>query len=219
VTQFTAARIEGYSFIQFRRQVEDTGRRDESDEELARNILKGDIQDFAKIVERYERPIFNLMYRTCRSEQEAADLTQDVFLRVYDRLDCFNSNRRFFPWLYTVAVNKAQDWRRRNTLKLRKLSELHWELPVTDIGSQQETKLLNQEDVSSLYCALDTLPDDTREILLLRYQQELPITELAEVFKISESAAKMRIARAIEQLKSVLGGNRHEYETRYTVAP
>ncbi len=194
--------------------MEDKYTYDESDEALVLSILRGNKKDFSKIVSRYERPIFNLMYRTCRSDQEAADLTQDVFLRVYDRLDRFNSDRRFFPWLYTVAVNKAQDWKRNSSVKLRKLSELRWEVPVADTRSQQEKKVLDQEEVKSLYRALDTLPDGTREMLLLRYQQELPITELADIFNVSESAAKMRISRAIGLLKSILGGDRYENETR-----
>jgi RNA polymerase sigma-70 factor (ECF subfamily) len=194
--------------------VEDKDKNVESDEALVLNILKGETKDFSKIVSRYERPIFNLMYRTCRSEHEAADLTQDVFLRIYDRLDRYNSDRRFFPWLYTVAINQAKDWKRSSSLKRRKLSELHWETPAADNRSQQEKKVLGQEEVESLYRALDTLPDDIREMLLLRYQQELPITELADIFNISESAAKMRISRAIDLLKSILGGDRYENETR-----
>lgn len=190
----------------------------ESDEDLVHLILKGEVQMYAEIVERYERPVYNLMYRYCRSEQEAADLSQDIFLRVYERLASFNSNKRFFPWMYTLAVNRVKDWQRNNSVKRRKLAELRWDVPITETGSQQETKLLDQEETRSLYEALDELPDITREMVLLRYQQELSITELADIFKVSESAAKMRIARGLDKMKSVLGGERHERKVKKTVA-
>ena len=98
----------------------------DSDKAIIRRVLKGEVQLFAKIVERYERPIYNLMFRYCRSEQEAADMSQDVFLRSYDRLASFNEDKKFFPWLYTLAVNRANDWYRSNSLKRKKLVELQW---------------------------------------------------------------------------------------------
>jgi RNA polymerase sigma-70 factor (ECF subfamily) len=183
---------------------------EESDEMLVNLILKGKVHIFSMIVQRYERPVYNLMYRYCRSEQEAADLSQDVFLRVYNRLSSFDGRKKFFPWLYAVAVNRARDWQRSNFRKRQKLAELCWYDPVTDTVSQQEKWLLGQEEIRILYEALDDLPDITREMVLLRYQKELPISDLAYIFKLSESAVKMRIARAIVRLRSVLGGDRHE---------
>jgi RNA polymerase sigma-70 factor (ECF subfamily) len=180
-----------------------------SDETLVHLVLKGETQLFAKIVERYERPVYNLMYRYCRSEQETADLSQDVFLRVYDRLSSFNSKRRFFPWLYTLAVNRANDWHRSNSTNRKKLNELHWDIPEIKAVSEQEKKMLGEEEVGSMYKALDDLPDITREMILLRYQQELPVFEIADIFKASESAVKMRIARGLAKMKAFLGGDRY----------
>lgn len=182
----------------------------DSDEDLVRSVLKGQVQDYARLVERYERPVYNLMYRYCRSDQEAADLSQDVFLRAYEKLSSFDGRRNFFPWLYTLAVNKAKDWQRSNSRKRLKLTQLHWEIPATGTRSHQEKQLLDQEEINSLYEALDILPDLTREIVLLRYKQELTIRELTGIFQLSESAVKMRIARALERMRSVLGRDRHE---------
>lgn len=182
-----------------------------SDETLVQLVKEGETQLFAKIVERYERPVYNLMFRYCRSEEESADLTQDVFLRAYGRLSTFNSNRRFFPWLYTLAVNRANDWHRSNSANRNKLVESHWDLPEIEVGSEgpeQEERMLGQEEVDNLYEALDELPDMTREMIMLRYQQELPFFEIANIFKVSESAVKMRIARGLATLKVVLGGDR-----------
>lgn len=184
--------------------------KDASDETLVQLVLKGETHLFAKIIDRYERPVYNLMYRYCRSEEEAADLSQDVFLRVYDRLSSFNRSRRFFPWLYTLAVNRANDWHRSHSNNRKKLDEFRWEIPKTEAGSDQEERIIDREELDNLYKALDQLPEVTREMIMLRYRQELPIFELADIFKVSESAVKMRIARGLEKMKAILGGDRYE---------
>lgn len=190
----------------------------DTDQTLVRRIIKGETQLFAEIVERYQRPVYNLMYRYCRSEQEAADLSQDVFLRVFDRLESYNQDKSFFPWLYALAVNRATDWYRRDSLNRKKLVELQWDACVTDSVSEQEKTLLSQEVVSNLYNALDVLTDTSREMILLRYQQELQISEIAFIFKSSESAVKMRIARGLLKLKTVLRDDRYGKTNRESIA-
>ena len=87
---------------------------------------------------------------------------------------------------------------------------MRWETEPIPALSQQEKQLLSREEVQSLYGALDTLTDTTRELVLLRFKQELPIRDLAEIFGLSESAVKMRMARGLNKMKSILGGDRHE---------
>jgi RNA polymerase sigma-70 factor (ECF subfamily) len=183
--------------------------KENSDETIIRLVLKGETHFFGRIVERYQRPIYNLMYRYCRSEQEAADLTQDVFLRAYDRLKTFKTDKRFFPWIYGLAVNRANDWYRKNTTRRKKLIELQWDSDSPGIASEQENILLGKEEVANLYIALDELTDKTREMVLLRFQQELLISEIADIFKVTESAVKMRIARGLAKMRNQLGGNRY----------
>lgn len=184
--------------------------KDTSDEILVQRVLQGETHLFAKIIERYERPVYNLMFRYCRSEEEAADLSQDVFVRVYHRLSSFNGNRRFFPWMYTLAVNRANDWHKTTSNNRKKLHELFREIPEAEAVSDQEGRMLDLEEVESLYKALDKLPEVTREVIMLRYRQELSIFELADIFKVSESAVKMRIARGLAKMKAILGGDRYE---------
>ncbi len=193
-----------------RRQRQGKNMSGESDEEIVQQVIDGAGNAYALLVERYQRPVFNLMYRYCRSDEEAADLSQDVFLRAYERLSSFDCRRKFFPWLYTLAINRAKDWQRSNTRKLKELARLRWETEPVPARSQQEEQLLDREEVQSLYGALDTLTDTTRELVLLRFKQELPIRDLAEIFGLSESAVKMRISRGLSGMKSILGGNRHE---------
>jgi RNA polymerase sigma-70 factor (ECF subfamily) len=182
----------------------------ESDEIIVQKVVQGDTQSYGILLKRYERPVFNLMYRYCRSDEEAADLCQDVFLKSYERLSSFDCERKFFPWLYTLAMNRAKDWQRKNFTTSQKLARFKFEMPLLEKDSSQETQFLKAEEVKILYGALSTLSRKNQEILLMRYRQERPVREVASVFKISESAAKMRISRALQQLKDVLGGKRDE---------
>ncbi len=196
--------------MKYQRQRQEKRMDGESDEEIVQQVVEGAGSAYALLVDRYQRPVFNLMYRYCRSDEEAADLSQDVFLRAYERLASFDCRRKFFPWLYTLALNRAKDWQRSNSRKLKELARLRWETEPLQSRSQQEEQLLNREEVQSLYGALDTLTDTTRELVLLRFKQELPIRDLAEIFGLSESAVKMRMARGLNKMKSILGGDRHE---------
>ena len=81
--------------------------------QLINEILNGDTEAFAVLVNRYKRPIFNLMLRMTRSREDANDLTQDAFLKAYEQLERFKPSRNFFPWLYTIGLNLARDHLRR----------------------------------------------------------------------------------------------------------
>lgn len=87
----------------------------ETDEEIIEEVLAGNTQIFEVLVNRYERPVYNLMYRYSNNVEEAADLTQDVFLSVFRNLGTFKQGKGFFSWMYTIALNRARDWARKIT--------------------------------------------------------------------------------------------------------
>ncbi len=182
----------------------------ENDRELVERILDGEAHVFGILVRRYENPVYNMMFRYCRDRQEAADLTQDVFLRTFQRLDSFDRARNFFPWLYGLAINRAKDWHRRNRRIRSGLNELYWSTPAVENSSRVEKKLLEKEEAAALYRALDILSDETRELVLMRYKYDLSIRELSTVFGLSESAVKMRIARALQKLRGEFAEERNE---------
>ena len=173
-----------------------------TDEEIINEVLAGKTQRFAILVERYQRPVYNLMYRYTESVEESADLTQDVFVAAYGKLKSFKPGKGFFSWLYTISLNRARDWYRMNSRRWAKMPELTYELQQTQVT--QQTKLEQQEVKSSMNRALARLPEETREILILRYRHERSILEVAEIFNISESAAKMRIKRGLASLQQQL---------------
>ena len=78
-----------------------------SDESLASKSLEGDMSAFEELVNRYKRPVFSLVYRMVGQYQEAEDITQEVFINVYEKLYQFDSNRKFSPWIYRIATNAS----------------------------------------------------------------------------------------------------------------
>ncbi len=179
-----------------------------SDEEIVARVLAGATQEYAWLVRKYERPIYNLMYRVTAHEQEAADLAQEVFVQSFAKLQTLDNHQPYFNWLYTIALNKGRDWKRA----LRNRSH-HTPWRETDHAprkdhfqdlSSQEQAIQQQQYQEQLQRALLTLPAEKREPLILRYSYELSIREIAEIFSLSESATKMRIKRSLEQLRSLV---------------
>ncbi|MBM9530794.1 RNA polymerase sigma factor [Desulfoprunum benzoelyticum] len=155
--------------------------------------------------------MYNLMFRYTRHELDAADLTQDVFFKAFNRLSSYRPERSLFSWLYKLAINVANDWSRARTriqTKIPSSETLHTphtahRNPAIRLEDRDQEELLEQ--------AMESIPAETREILLLRYRHEQPIKEVAAIFGIGESAVKMRIKRGLEQLQKIMQEiNTHE---------
>lgn len=174
---------------------------EQSDQDIIAQVLAGKKQLYALIVQRYEKQVFNLMYRFCRSDQEAADMTQDVFLRAFEKLATHKQQHAFFSWLYALALNMARDWSRKKQTHSNKHKAFALENSDQEEFCSEISGLEEHEKLLQLEKALLQLPELTREIILLRYRQELPLREIAVMVNLSESAVKMRISRGLNQLK------------------
>ncbi|NNF46851.1 MAG: sigma-70 family RNA polymerase sigma factor [Desulfofustis sp.] len=173
------------------------------DETLVTKVLQGETEAFAFIVDRYKVQIYNLMYRFSDTSEDAADMTQEVFCKAFERLNQYKKRKRFFSWLYTLALNHARDWTKKKNSRQRNLARFAVATEKYEAESAHFLLEVNQE-TDSLSAALATLPDDRREMVLLRYRHERSIKELAEIFDLSESAVKMRLHRALGDLRSQL---------------
>ena len=169
------------------------------DDILINKIRAGDGDYFAVIVDRYKLQIYNLMYRYSGSAEDAADMTQDVFCRTFERLGQYKKQKSFFAWLYTLALNFARDWvRKRNTQK-QTIDKFSREI-VTNEPKLPERLVETDQQMQGLLAALGLIDADRREMLLLKYRHECSIKEIAEIFEISESAVKMRLKRALAEV-------------------
>jgi len=171
------------------------------EETLVHEILSGDVNSYALLVKRYQKPIYNLMLRMTGSEEDALDLTQETFVRAYEKLEKFNPSASFFPWLYTMGLNLARDFLRRAKGSPIESYELE---NSSSIESDHDDRLADQIDGQHLLQALQTLPIDYREALLLRFHEGLSISEVAYALGLSVSAAKMRVHRGVLKLRRLL---------------
>ncbi len=178
---------------------------EQTDIEIVEQVLQGNRNAFRDIVDRYKKPIFSLMIRLSGSPEDAEELTQETFMKAFKALKKFNTQQNFFPWLYTIGLNIARDWRRKS--QTRALPEMQLADVKVHAGQypSQEFFMTQKQDIIMVQKGLSSLPMDLREILILRFKYDLSFKEISDVFKVSVSAAKMRVHRGLKQLKKILG--------------
>lgn len=171
--------------------------------QLIEDILDGETAAYAVLVRRYQSPIHGLMSRMCRNPEDANDLTQEAFVMAYEKLEKFKVGARFFPWLYTLSLNIARDHLRRQGYVEIPASALHDGFMENIHDETSNDTLIEKMDSERLVAAMDTLGLETREVLILRYQEGLSLQDIADSLKISVSAVKMRISRGLERLRAM----------------
>lgn len=176
--------------------------------QLIEDILEGEAAAYAVLVRRYQAPIYALMSRMCRHPEDASDLTQEAFVVAYEKLEKFKVGARFFPWLYTLSLNLARDHlRRRGRLEITASALPEGFMEKVRDESSDDT-LSEMIDRKKLIAAMDALGLETREVLLLRYQEGLSIQDIAQALQLSASAVKMRISRGLERLRAMFAVSR-----------
>ncbi|MEL6305244.1 MAG: RNA polymerase sigma factor [Bacteroidota bacterium] len=172
-----------------------------TDEELVARIIKNNNPLlFGKLYDRYAKMVYNKCYGFARSQDEAEDLTQDVFLQLFIKLKSFKGKSKFSTWLYSFTYNFCVNYVNRN--KQRKMSDRS--VPVEDseykLTEEVPDKSLFELKAKKLEKALTLISAEDRSILLLKYQDGASIKELITLMEIGESAVKMRLKRAKERL-------------------
>lgn len=177
------------------------------DIDIIRRVLEGNRNSYALIVDKYKGPIFNLTYRMTGSYDDASDLAQETFIRAYKNLSRYNTEKKFFTWLYTISLNLI-----RNHLKGNKKETFYDSPENTDLSrawqadtDDSEHALIKRQTIYQLNMCLRRLPGDHKEALVLRFYQDLSFEDVSEVLGISLSAAKMRVYRGLEKLQALMG--------------
>ncbi len=168
---------------------------------LVQAVLDGHTQSYAELLKGFEKPVYNLAFRMTGSATEAADLTQETFLKAWLKLDKYDLRRPFFTWLYTLSLNLIRNHLKHNTHQPVSFSDSEWHLSNTPSDTAQPLEhLLDQEDHRLWQTRLQQLPLEQREALLLRFYQDISFADIADILGISLSAAKMRVRRGLENL-------------------
>ncbi len=182
---------------------------------LVRRCQAGDAAAWEDIVQRFHRRIFNLCYRFTGTSDDAEDLTQEVFIKMYKTLDSYDPAKgAFLTWVSTMTRNLLVDHFRRT--KLERLSDSMDATPegeddaprmadrIADKGRDPYSQAESQEVGVAVHAALQKLSPDLREAVILRDLQDLDYREIAIVLKVPEGTVKSRINRGRAELGRVL---------------
>lgn len=180
-----------------------------SDEELLRAVQNGDNDSLGALVQRWEQPLFRFVYRMVPSQDDARDVCQETFLRILKKSHRFRAGSRFSTWMYQIALNLCRDQARRARRWSLVLADTP-ALPEKAAGPQAATSkdatdvVDRHEKTAALQRALEELPPEQREVLVLKEFEGLKFREIAEILGCPESTVKSRMYYGLNGIRTVL---------------
>src|SRR6184192_4777186 len=179
-----------------------------ADGELVTSALAGREACFEELVRRYQRPIAAYVYRMVGDYDAALDLTQEVFIKVYNSLTRYRSEFKFSTWIYKIAHNAAIDYLRRHTVREQALTGSidgdRREISIESRRLTPEQESERRERRSEIESVVQSLPIAYRELIVLRHSQDLSYDEIAEVTGLPLGTVKNRLFRAREAMRDLL---------------
>lgn len=179
-----------------------------TDVELVEQALAGTQSAYTELARRYAGPAVNLAARMVRDRALAEDLAQEAFVRAFARLASFDRHHKFSSWFFRVLHNVAVDHLRRKRVKTSSLDEMESAgTPLTPVAREPGPDMRAEQAALGLALedALARLRPEYREVVVLRYQQDLPVQEIAEIMDIPTGTAKTYLFRARKELAAILG--------------
>ncbi|MCM3325007.1 RNA polymerase sigma factor [Cytobacillus kochii] len=150
---------------------------------------------------KYYNQIFSFCVRRCLGDRVlAADLTQDIFLKVIENIDKYKFRGKFFNYLFTITVNVCNNYYNK-----KKFTKFELDERVLNLGSETiMTNLITQENINQIQIALNTLPDIQREALILKYYNDLKVKDIAKITGTSVPTSQSRINQGLKKLRKLL---------------
>lgn len=187
----------------------------DSDEMLLQRFQAGEKAAFATLLRRHQKSIYNFVLRQVHSATTAEDITQDVFVKVVRKASTFKRESRFRTWLFAIARNSCIDHLRKQRLRRHRSlddsvgpdssrSTLGDRVPNQHPTSSAERKLVGEDMGRKVTAAVESLPNEQREVFLLRQLGKMPFKEIAQVTGVSENTVKSRMRYALERLQKAL---------------
>ena len=177
-----------------------------SDRSLVLRTRQGDDEAYGDLVSRHQNPVFNVCYRLMGERREAEDMSQDAFIRAYERLDTFDVERPFGPWIRRVATNVCLN-------RIKKFKPGQYQLddeldePIDRCNPGPEGQRIRVEREIAVRCAIVELPSHYRAVIELRHFQDLTYAEISETLGIPMSDVKSHLYRARRELAERLSVN------------
>ena len=174
------------------------------DQIIINQILEGDSKAFAVLVDRYKDLVFTLALKMLKNREEAEEVSQDTFIKVYKKLKKFKGDSKFSTWIYRVAYNTSLDRiksnkRKQNTVTINEFTE-HEVKTLDNALSMMEA----QEKKQAIQDCLQMLPADDCALLTLYYFEELSLEEIAKVIGITANNVKVKLFRSRKKLTTIL---------------
>jgi RNA polymerase sigma-70 factor (ECF subfamily) len=182
------------------------------EQELAviRRVQRGDTDAFEALVAAYEKNVFNVALQMTGNREDAQDMTQEAFLKAYSSLSSFRGDSKFSSWLYRIVSNVCLDFKRRqgrrpsSSLTVEDDEGENIQLDIADESQSPEALLERKMTREAVRAGLQQLPDEQRQILLLREIQGLSYEEIGEAMGLEAGTVKSRIFRARKKLCAFL---------------
>lgn len=182
-----------------------------TDEMLTAQIMGGESSAFEELINRYKKSVFTIVYRMTGQYQEAEDISQEVFLTVYRKLDQFDSQKRFAPWIHRIAINTCiSALRKKNKAVSLNYDEalLSRNEPADSSDYGNPLKAVERSELKSeINTALSELPPNYQAVLILRYQLDLNNQEIADTLGVNKENVEVKIHRARNALRKILTKN------------
>ena len=173
-----------------------------SDARLVDAVRRGETEAFGELVARYERRLIGVIRRFVDDLEQAEDLAQETFLRVYRRIDQFDPSRRFGPWLFQIGVNLSLDWlrRRRRRVWLRMFSDRTADRALDPASPDPRIQDDLQQEVRHI---LQRIPEKYRTVLVLRDLENFSTSDIAAILNRKETTIRWRLAEARNRFKEL----------------
>lgn len=175
-----------------------------AEQELILAARRGDKNAFGQLIRRHQKRLFRFVYGLVGSFDQTEDIVQEAFVKAYSALDTFEAGRDFYPWLSTIARNKALNMIAGEGRKesLDKIQEQGFDPAAGDLGPLD--RLVNDEDQRRFYAALKALPEPYRAVFVLRHFEEMSYEEISGQLKIPTGTVDSRLWRARQLLMEAL---------------
>jgi RNA polymerase sigma-70 factor (ECF subfamily) len=178
-----------------------------SDAELAALALAGRQAAYRELLARHREAVFRLVRATTGDQNEAVDVTQEVFVSAFAALKRYDPERSFIAWLRRVALNKCRDWARRRAVRsfFTRAVPIEDALSIAEDAALADTQAADRAELARVSAAIVRLPGRLREVLLLRAVDGLSQVEAGDVLGVSEKTIETRLYRARAKLREALG--------------
>jgi RNA polymerase sigma factor (sigma-70 family) len=164
-------------------------------------VRDGDLDKLGLLFERYKRPLYGFFYGMNRNQEVSEDLVQNTFFRILKYRHLFRGEGDFRTWMFHIARNVSHDHFRKDKIKAKDPLE-NWQERLSTFENRA-TDIERLEQNQMLALAMDKLPADKREILLLSKYQEKKYKEIGDILGCTEGAVKVKVFRALQELKAV----------------